>query len=380
MRFDVTCVIPRWGRTFKNIMEKFADIAEEKSQIGAVIEIVSGGKETSSPDLFCIQESLQKFNCPYVSVAPDRKRTERSYRIGFLGMNLTIDGIVVRIEGDEPHNGSSLIKLDEVDLTIVGLDELLAMNQHYLKKPELVTKWGLYNFNIDKDTDLRIVGSANLMSYNKIVGKKITDFVGFFLIAKDSANDQLNFEKLIEHRDPICVKGRYEGLVHRLLPGLNTVSVENVEDAVLVGRSMAGIEIVQTGSTIKQKGLKILGPPLFLSESLYVADYHRYLDNPKLQKLLENLHPLDYFDTERFQYFVDWYHALELTLGNVWFNKPAPDRLFCSLEEMRNGLRPYRLQTRRWMPSDHYKTVEAEEMVQDSLAQIKKLYDSKTKE
>jgi hypothetical protein len=367
-------VIPRWGRTFKNTLAKFADLAEEKAQIEEVIDIVAEGKETAGSDLADILEKLSRYHCPYITVTPDRKRAEHPYRIGFLGMDLTVAGITVRIEGDEPHNGSSLIKLDEADLTIVGLDELLAMNQYYLKNPEKVTKWGLYNFNIGKDTDLRIAGSANLTAYNKVVNKKITDFVGFFLIAKNTVNDQLSFEKLIKHQDPVCVKGRYEGLIHRLLPGLRTVSVENVEDAVLTGHGIAGVEIVQTGSTIKFKGLKVYGAPLFLSESLYVANYRRYLNNPKLQQLLDYLGPLGYFDSARIEHHVDWYTALTLTLGTAWVNRPKPDQLFCSMEEMRNGLRPYRLQTRRWMPSDQYKSDEAEDLVRKSLERIDELY------
>lgn len=374
MGFDVTCVIPRWGRTFKNTLSKFAGLAEEKDRIETVIDIVAGGKETAGTDLADILEKLGRYHCPYISVTPDRKRAEHPYRIGFLGMDLTVAGITVRLEGDEPHNGSSLIKLDEADLTIVGLDELLAMNQYYLKNPEKVTKWGLYNFNIGKDTDLRIAGSANLTAYNKVVDKKITDFVGFFLIAKNTVNDQLSFEKLMKHQDPVCVKGRYEELIHRILPGLRTVSVENVEDAVLTGRGIAGVEIVQTGSTIKSKGLKVYGAPLFLSESLYVANYRRYLNNPKLQQLLEYLCPLGYFDSARIEHYVDWYTALTLTLGTAWVNQPKPDQLFCSMEEMRNGLRPYRLQTRRWMPSDQYKSDEAEDLVRKSLERIGELY------
>ena len=374
MGFDVVCIIPRWGRTFKNTLAKFSGLAEEKAGIETVIDIVAGGKETAGSDLTDVFEALNRFHCPYITVAPDRKRAEHPYRIGFLGMDLTVAGITVRIEGDEPHNGSSLIKLDEADLTIVGLDELLAMNQYYLKNPEKVTKWGLYNFNIDKDTDLRIAGSANLTAYNKVVNKKITDFVGFFLIAKNSAGDQLSFGKLIKQKDPVCVKGRYEELIHRLLPGLRTVSVENVEDAVVNGQAMAGVEIVQTGSTIKSKGLKVFGAPLFLSESLYVANYRRYLSNPKLQQLMDHLNPLGYFDPARIEHYVDWYTALELTLGTFWVNRPNPDALFCSLEEMRNGLRPYRLQTRRWMPSDQYMAAEAEDLVRVSLERIRELY------
>ncbi len=375
MDYDVTCVIPRWGRTFQNIMDKLADISDQQQEIREVAGIISQGKAEASIDPVKAKKFLDSFNCPYLCLAPDRKRKERFYRVGFLGMKISINGIIVRLEGDEPHNGSSLIKLDEVDFTVVGMDELLSMNQLYLRNPEKVTKWGMYNYNIDKDTDLRIVGSANLKIYNKVAGRKLTDFVGFFLIVnKDSIDDNLGYDKLIQHGAPIFVKGRYEGLVHTLLPDANTVSVENVEDAVLVNKGGVGIEIIQSGSTIKQKGLKVYGAPLFLSESLYVADYHRYLKNEKLRKLLEYLEPVGYFEREHITNYVEWFKALEINLGESWINKPAPEEIFCSLEDVENGLRPYRLKTRWWVPSDQYKVKEAVNSVLMSLALIKKLY------
>ncbi|HEX3047971.1 MAG TPA: hypothetical protein VHY08_24680 [Bacillota bacterium] len=378
MSYDVTCIIPRWGRTFTNAMEKFATLANEKEQINAVVKIVAQGKDLASADPGVVKAKLDEFQSPYVSIAPDRKRTDRCYRIGFLGMDLTIGEIVLRVEGDEPHNGSSLIKLDEVDMTIVGLDELLALNQLYLHEPEKVTKWGLYNYNLVKGAELRIAGSANLMAPNKVVGKKITDFVGFFLITNRQQPDPtLNFEKLLKNQNPVYVKGRYRELVQKLLPGLNSIPVENVEDAVVATKGSAGIEIIQTGSTIKSKGLQVYGAPLFLSESLYVADYHRYMQNPKLQQLLEILNPLGYFEPERIDHYVDWYAALEINLGDAWINKPKPGTLFCSFADMENGLRPYRLQTRKWAPSDQYKIAEAEILVRDSLRQIEEAYEKK---
>ena len=375
MEYDVTCVIPRWGRTFQNVMAKLAFLAKEKAEIERVAQLVSLGKKHASTDPFRAKQFLDSLDCPYLSLTPDRKRAERFYRVGFLGMNITINDLVLRLEGDEPHNGSSLIKLDEVDLTVVGMDELLSMNQLILRNPEKVRKWGMYNYNIDKDTDLRIAGSANLKSFNKVLGKKITDFVGFFLIAnKDSIDNNLGYEKLIQHGAPIFVKGRYEGIVHTFLPEANTVSVENVEDAVLATKGGVGIEIIQTGSTIKEKGLTVYGPPLFLSESLYVADYHRYLKNEKLRRLLGYLKPLGYFEREHITNFVDWFKALEANLGDSWINKPFPGEIFCSLEEMKNGLRPYRVKTRWWAPSDNYKVEEAVALVLKSLALIEKAY------
>ena len=167
-------------------------------------------------------------------------------------------------------------------------------------------------------------------------------------------------------------------LLFSLTACVNTVSVENVEDAVLATKGGVGIEIIQSGSTIKQKGLKVYGAPLFLSESLYVADYHRYLKNEKLQKLLEYLKPVGYFEREHISNYVEWFKALEFNLGESWINKPVPEEIFCSLEDVENGLRPYRLKTRSWVPSDQYKVNEAVNAVLKSLSLIKELYKGKS--
>jgi hypothetical protein len=290
-------------------------------------------------------------------------------------MNIRLGDVVLRVEGDEPHNGSSLIRLDEADIAVVGLDELLAMCQHLLAEPKRVTKWGLFNYNLVAGTDLRIVGSANLTSFNELAAREIADFVGFFLIShRDLDRSTLSFSWLATHRMPVYVKGRYQDLIHTLLPGLNSVPVENVEDAVVRSGHGVGIEIVQSGSTVREKGLRVWGSPLFISESVFVAHYHRFLDNPGLQKLLEVLEPRGYFDPERIHQYVDWFKALGRNLGEAWMDRPEPDSLFCSVEEMRQGLRPYRLKTRRWVPSDEYKKEEAEDLVTQSLETIRTLY------
>ena len=43
------------------------------------------------------------------SISVDRKRKQRPYRLGFLAYEWQIGEIKIRVEGEEPHNGSSLI-------------------------------------------------------------------------------------------------------------------------------------------------------------------------------------------------------------------------------------------------------------------------------
>jgi hypothetical protein len=373
---DVVCVIPRWGRTFARTMQRFSALASDPAPIERVLRVVTDARDGASADAATASRALAEADCPWVGVAPDRKRPERPYRIGFVGMDVQVQDIRLRLEGDEPHNGSSLIRLDEADFAIVGLDELLAMCQPFLRDPSRVNKWGLYNYNLVGDTDLRIAGSAALASFDPRAGRAISDFVGFFLIsAPGLQRGDLSFRWLAQHRMPVFVKGRYEDLIHKLFPGMNTVPCANVEEAVLgAGTGAAGIEIVQTGSTVRTKGLTVWGSPLFVSESLFVAHYHRYLRSEKLQKLLEILAPVGYFDDERIEQYVHWYAGLERNLGASWAQRPQPDALFCSLEEMRAGLRPYRLKTRGWTPSDRYKVDEAETLVASSLEKIRGLY------
>jgi hypothetical protein len=375
--FDVSCVIPRWGRTFANVMRKIGPLSDRPADVERIIALVASGKELAVSDPIEAWERIRSLGCPHLSVAPDRKREERLYRPGFLGIDLSIDGIVLRVEGDEPHNGSSLIKLGEADFAIVGLDELLALSHRSLSDPRRVTKWGLYNYRLRKDSDLRIAGSANLTSFNETAQRAIVDFVGFFLISNcDAATFRPDWDLLTRQRMPVFVKGRYEELVKALLPGLNTVPTAHVEEAVMRQEVGIGVEIVQSGSTVREKGLRIYGSPLFLSESLYVADYGRYLSNMKLQKLLQRLKPLGYFDPERIDHYTNWFLALEENLEDSWVNRPHPESLFCSMAENRQGLRPYRLKTRRWMPSDEYKREEAEALVSESLHRIKERYSS----
>jgi hypothetical protein len=391
-QFEVTCAVPRSGRTFENILARFRALGADADEIDQILALSAQSKRLSSTDYGeasrYLEEAVRQIPCFGLFV--DRKRHHRPYRVGFLGHDWHFGGVRVRVEGEEPHNGSSLIRLDEIDCAVVGLDELLTMTQYYLTDPTAVTKWGMYNYHLAKPTDIRIAGSAYLTRYNSVLKQEVQDIVGFFLISKPSSRHVISETEVVARgrrravpyprdflahlaRDGrrIFVKGRYQGIVATAYPDLKVVPVENVEDAVMDDApGSVGLEVVQTGNTLKSKGLLLHGAPLFLSESLWVADYRRYLKSEPLQRFIQHVHPIGYFDQERIRQFALWYLALEINLGESWVHRPPITDLFCDQKDVHNGLRPYRLQTRYWRPDDNYKQDEALALVEESRLQL----------
>ena len=378
--FDVTCAVPRTGRTLHNFLSKLKRLGADSEEIEQILKVLSASKRRSTPDMQEALNFLQEISTeapPCFSISVDRKRKLRPYRLGFLGYEWKIGKTKIRVEGEEPHNGSSLIKLDEVDFTVVGLDELLSMTQHYLGDPTRVTKWGMYNYQLAKPTSIRVAGSAMLTSYNKLLGGEVQDMVGFFLISKKggSSRSPIDLETLSRHGRHVFVKGRYSGIVMAAYPQLQVEPVEDVEEAVMNGeKGSVGLEIVQSGNTLKSKGLLLHGSPLFLSESLYVVDYDRFQQNPALRKLVGSLNPVGYFEEERLENFSRWYYALEQNLSESWVQRPSVDELFCKTEDIDLGLRPYRLRTRNWKPDDRYLREEAISLAKKSRQKVLNYY------
>lgn len=389
--FHVTCAIPRTGRTFENFLSKLKSLGVDSTEIDKILEISKQSKSLSSEDFGQAARFLHEASqhVPCFGLFVDRKRKNRPYRLGFLAYEWKINKVWVRVEGEEPHNGSSLIKLDEIDCAVVGLDELLTMTQYHLRNPTLVTKWGMYNYNLEKPTSIRIAGSAQLTRYNPILDCEVQDMVGFFLISKPRISKPRSLASkqspqypidllahLSESGQRVFVKGRYVSVVKTAYPDLKVVSVENVEDAVMRAEAgSVGLEIVQTGNTLRKKGLILHGAPLFLSESVYVVDYYRYLKSQPLRDFIQNLNPVGYFDEERIKQFALWYLALERNLEDFWVNRPAITDLFCDPQDSEHGLRPYRLQTRYWRADDVYKQDEAIALVEESKLKLQAYYE-----
>jgi len=108
-----------------------------------------------------------------------------------------------------------------------------------------------------------------LKSWNSTLKCYIQDFVGFFLISKIKAKEKFSYpneylKHLEKYRNIVYVKGRYADVVRSAYPRLNVVSVDDVEDAVFYSKENAfGLEIVQSGNTLKRKNLYLLGSPYF---------------------------------------------------------------------------------------------------------------------
>jgi len=383
----ISLIIPQSGRTFENFMHKIKDDVLENENIDETIAIIKKGKKSKSPQISRVVEFLNNYQDKHypLGIFIDRKREERPYRVGFLGANFTLkeNNIDLRVEGAEPHNCSTLVSLGEAEIALAGFDELLTTTQEKLINPSVVTKWGLYNYNLPTSKKIRVAGSAMLKIWNNTLECYVQDIVGFFLIGKTKPSENFEhpkeyLEHLEKHRNIVYVKGRYADMVRSAYPKLNIISVHDVEDAVVDSKENAlGLEIVQSGSTLQKKSLYLFGKPLFLSESLYVVNYYTYLHEAnELNKVVSTLKPVGYYEDERLEEFAKWFYALEKNLGDNWINKPQDiTELLADKRELKAGLRPYRLETRYWSASDNYKVEEAYEAIEEAKKKLLGFYE-----
>ena len=383
----ISLIIPQSGRTFENFMHKMKDKVIQSDDIDSTINIIKQGKKSKSPNITDVLNFLNQYQDKLypLGVFVDRKREERPYRVGFLGQNFQLKNRkdTIRVEGAEPHNCSALVSLGEADMALVGFDELLTTTQEKLINPSIVTRWGSYNYNLPKSKKIRVAGSAMLKIWNSTLECYVQDIVGFFLIGKTKPTDNFNYPKeylqhLEKHKNIVYVKGRYADMVRSAYPKLNVISVHDVEDAVVDSKENAlGLEIVQSGSTLRKKELYLFGKPLFISETLYIANYYTYIQKENsLSDVISTFKPVGYYEDERLSELAKWFYALEKNLGDNWIHKPKDIiTMLVSDLEMKAGLRPYRLATRYWSPSDNYKVEEAYEKIENAKEKLKYYYE-----
>src|SRR3989338_550486 len=322
----VTGVIPQSGRTCYASLSRINGITE--SGLADVIRVIEESKKYSTTDFEEAQNylrTLQEQGYVQFALAPDTKRENRPIRLVLLGF---------------------------------------------------VTTWGNFNDEQREPTDVRVAGSANLKYFDDETQREYQDFVGFFVIGNKETRRDEGIKNRLENGQKTYVKGRYEGIVQQAFPHIKTVPVKDVEDAVKDDKYGLGIEIVRTGKTARGKDLVVYGKPLFLSESLIVADYGQFQRNLELKRVLQALQPQEFFDEERISNFVDWYILLESNLGDNWIDKPDIKTLF--LGKYPQVLRPYTLKSREWKPSDDLppaKKLEEALFIDNGLSYLRTAYD-----
>ena len=63
-------------------------------------------------------------------------------------------------------------------------------------------------------------------------------------------------------------------------------------------------------------------------------------------------------------------------LGENWINRPSDITvLLSSKEDILNGLRPYRLETRYWLPDDKYKIYIANQKIKSAKIKLKNIFN-----
>ena len=383
----VTCAVPRNGRTLECFLASLAPLTGSSEQIAGILDVLALTKKASTNDFATAKAFLDQISeaSPHFSICIDKKRDGRPFRVGFLSATFMIDGVPLRLEGEDPHNCSGTMHLGEFDMAVVGFDEMLTTlhdNRYFnnLTSP----KWGDFNSYLPPYVQPRIAGSAGLRRSSGRHGDAPLDFVGMFLISRrkhDISVEGLEGEypdaylKSMARGRRVYVKDRYRPLAALMYPRLDLVPVTNVEDAVLAcPEHQPGLEIVQSGSTVCSKDLVIHGNPVMVSETLYLVNYAKFLKDAELRKVVEALKPIGYFDEQRVSGFAAWVTALENKVGARWVRRPDIASMFCSQFDITRGvLRPYRLESRNWRPDDH-REVQARILVDDALKLLESSY------
>ena len=102
--------------------------------------------------------------------------------------------------------------------------------------------------------------------------------------------EQSKYQKLEELKE-LRIATSFPGIVRRYFnnPNMNLIALEGaVEISVGLGVADAVVDVVDTGTTLKQAGLRILGEPLFFSNAALFAHPNRQ-DSPEVCNLVRRI-------------------------------------------------------------------------------------------
>ena len=98
--FDLTCAVPRTGRTLKNFLNNLKSVGINSDEIDQILNVLAESKHRSTTKLseaLVFLQEITKTAPPCFSVFVDRKRKLRPYRIGFLGYDWQIGKTRIRV-------------------------------------------------------------------------------------------------------------------------------------------------------------------------------------------------------------------------------------------------------------------------------------------
>ncbi len=292
---------------------------------------------------------------PYLHLQPDVLREGYPPRITFNMLeSKTSADTPLLIKGCSHYDAPQKLRGHEADIVICGWDELYASLISNLEdRAQHIGKWSAFNYYLQKytqegdsvkvknykATDITIAGSAGL-----------DDYVGHFFIFPENKKRDLLDEKrniTLESIDTIYIDPKFAALYkailakhdytlydepHVLFPygkELEFVGVEDVEDAV-IDENGVGIEIVQTGSTLKDKNLAIASYPILQSETIIATTNLDEYGNA----ILNSLNPLRYDASDRKNSFNKWCDKLSGNVGENWLNYPGKENMFLSKKDL----------------------------------------------
>ena len=83
--FDVTCAVPRTGRTLHNFLSKLKKLGADSEEIEQILKILSSSKSRSTPDMQEALNFLQEISKeapPCFSISVDRKKKFKTVPFG----------------------------------------------------------------------------------------------------------------------------------------------------------------------------------------------------------------------------------------------------------------------------------------------------------
>lgn len=347
--------IPDKGRTCRGTLERLVDIGCFNPQIAERIsEVLVEDKarikeQAKSGDFSPARDvSVPSDVAEYLHIQPDMVREGYPARIMFnMAESTTPDGVPLLIRGISHDYAPQELKSHKTDIAVCGWDEFYASLIYELdEKAQHLGKWPGFNrlvkHNSQEGDSVRVKDYQR--TNTKVAGSLgLGDFVGhFFIFPEDKKQELLDREGNITlgdidkiYIDPKftalykAILGRHNHFLydrpHVLFPEgteVELVDVGNVEDACMANRGV-GVEIVQTGSTLRKHGLVMVSLPLLQSETIIA---HTTLRDD-VQRVLGQLKPLRYDAGERVGLYQVWYSQLEGNLGANWLNKPPLNQM-----------------------------------------------------